>query len=233
MSKKVWYILLGVFAVVFLCLAVTMFFMRYPAKCQFGCALAPSFMNGPLCLSVKETNFDATIVKPSPQPYLGGFNDSAGAGPPFCEPVWYAFRYVRNIDGEYGPLSNWSGSSGPTDLDPQPIYSGASTLPCAAPGCSAWGITLGNDTCTYNQPTIVLTGPLDFDVNFGQLNGYTLNVHRQVGYVGRDGIVHGFDSRSEGDIVGSFLVEMGNQSSTAKFIDAVFNPKSTTSSTCC
>jgi hypothetical protein len=217
-----WYILLFILAFLFLGLGTFIHFVEVPKSCAFGCAAAPSYMNGPDCISVNEVYLDGTIPSPTPIPYLGNFEYSAGAGSAFCLPVWYAFRYVRNSDGGYSALSPWTGQSsvGGSIAFPLAIYAGATTLP-----------TVPNQTipsaCNLNQPTIILNQPLDFDVNYGAADGYTLNVHRQVGYMS-NGAAAGFNPTSEGTVVGSFVVSPAS----TFFIDAVFNPNSG-GGTCC
>lgn len=213
--------------------------MGVPDSCKSGCELSKKFspwLNGPDCLSVLEQYEDKSIPKPTAQPYLRSFV-TQGQGYPFCNPVWYAFRYVRNKDGGYGPLSDWSGynPSSPKDI-PLPIFSGAKTFPCipvkgSTDSCAATGVKTGAESCAFNNPTISILNKLDFNVNYASADGYTLNVHRQVAGDSKD-----FDFTDEGDIVGSFAVNLdpeGPYNIIANFIDAVYNPNSTTSSSCC
>lgn len=267
LSKKsiTLFVILGVAALIFLILAFIVFFMKEPV-CGYGCAKAPTFMNGPDCISVKEKYSDDKIIKPTPIPYLTGFSSSLGSGPAFCLPVWYAYRYVRNSDGGYGPLSAWTGSNFSSNPNtPMAIYAGATALPCAPYGtadleqtvdiegsarphelgvtyrppqenvsnCGAWGIALGPNACQSNQPKIGLIQDLDFDINFYQEDGYTLNVHRQTGYIDGSGKPAGFEPGLEGDIVGSFIVGKLTMGQTGTFVDAVFNPNNGVNSSCC
>lgn len=235
--------------------------MKAPEECngQAGCSLAKKkapYMTEPpgMCLWVKETFYDKNIPAPTPQIYLGGFEYSQGSGPPFCSPVWYAYRYVKNSDGRYGPLSKWSGYNPKNpDAVPAAIFAGANSnlLPCAplngaAPSCSTLGIppnTCGNSSSPgFNLPTVVLVEPIGgdgIDPRFGQPdaqeNGYTLNVHRQTGTGFDDkGRPQGFDPKSEGVIVGSFLLipSGGGNGTTAFLPDAVMNPNVTNMSNC-
>ncbi len=220
--------------------------MPFPDVCKFGCydgktKRAP-WLNGPQCVSVEEKYEDSNIPAPTPQPYLGGFSYSQSSGPPFCNPVWYAYRYVRNSDGGYGPLSNWTGydPKNPNAI-PKGISSGATadTLPCLPQGCSESGVPTGSQTCWFNVPEIVLIDKLNMDIKNGTPDGYTLNVHRQEGFIDQNAkppVVKGFDPKSEGTVVGSFLAfEKPSTSNkvTAMFYDNIFNPKSTSSNTCC
>ena len=132
---------------IFIGIAAYFYFMKDPSKnknCAYGCDLthirAP-WMNGPDCVSVKEKKFDSSIPAPDQIPYLSKFSYSSGAGPAFCSPAWYAFRYVRNSDGAYGPLSGWSGTNPlkPNDV-PLAIYACASNLPCI-PGSASTNST--------------------------------------------------------------------------------------------
>lgn len=232
--------------------------MKEPDTCsQAGCAItkvkAPYMTEPPgMCLWVKETFFDKNIPAPTPRPYLGGFSYSQGSGPPFCAPVWYSYRYVKNSDGRYGPLSKWTGYD-PSDPDkiPSPIFAGPNSkiLPCAPikgapPSCSSLGIppnTCGSGSNPgFNVPKVVLVDKIGgdgIDPRFGQpdawTKGYTLNVHRQVG-TGFDskGVPTGFDSLSEGHIVGSFSLVYSGDGTTAFLKDAVANPMVTNMTNC-
>jgi hypothetical protein len=208
---------LSIFALVFLGFALYFTFWvspsSLPSGCKFGCAIAPPYMNGPMCLSVLEKYQDSTIPTPTPQPYLSSFVYAPGAGAAFCLPVWYAFRYVRNSDGGYSAMSPWTNA---------PIYAGAIGMPWVTPPSTP----VGNNV---NQPTIVLTSPLDLPTSSTSStssssgpNGYTLNVHRQVGSIGYGGTPIGFNPTSQGTIVGSFIVPPSPQNPI--FTDAVFNP---------
>lgn len=240
--------------------AAYFYFMTDPAKskkCAFGCNLTAQrapWMNGPDCISVEEKVFDASIPAPNQMPYLSDFSYSAGAGNAFCNPAWYAFRYVRNSDGAYGPLSPWSGTDPTKPKDtPLAIYGCASQLPCIPSAttkastqtsptsptyaCAQNGIPTGSATSTFNVPTIALIEPLNIDTKYSQKDGYTMNVHRQVGYIDNDGKIHDFDPTAEGDIVGSFLENPGHAdghsgSIYAQFSDRVFWPQSNQQSSC-
>ena len=224
MSLKIaTYIILAILGLVLIGLAIYVFVMPYPSSCKVGCGLAPPYLNGPQCLSVIETTLDPTIPAPTPIPYMVGFNQSSGLGPPYCYPVWYAYRYVRNSDGQYGPMSPWTGGGNVA------IYAGAATLPCPPQGCAAFNVPVGTSTCTFNEPMIgILQAP---SVPVNSADGYTLNVHRQLGRI-QHGQATGFDPTSEGDIVGSINVIPGNNGITGSFVDTM-NPKVTTASSCC
>ena len=199
--------------------------MKDPSKsgdCAYGCSKAPPWLNGPDCLSIEEKYKDPSIPAPSAslQPYLSKFSFVDGVpGGAFCIPAWYAFRYVRNSDGGYGPLSQWSGYD-PTQPDtvPMAIFACAPNLPCMKPSpnsgpgsCSAIGVSTGQASSGFNKPTIALTAPIDFDIKNGNADGYTLNVHRQTGL--KDGTkVTSFNPKSEGIIVGMFSVYPPTQS---------------------
>ncbi len=206
-------------------------------ECATGCDRAPKWMNGKFCLSVLEKYEDHTIPVPNSQPYLDSFTYASGGGAAFCSPVWYAFRYVRNKDGGYGPLSAWSGTpeGGTVSVidPPMAIYSCALELP-TIPGDTS--VPLGNLTSTFNKPTVAIIKPLNLDVKTGQEDGYTLNVHRQVGSIQNGTPV--FDPEIEGDVIGSFFVyatpKKGSAPIYAEFPDGVFhpNPKSTQTRCC-
>lgn len=235
---------------IFIIVILSIFFLvvatlRYPNDCKYGCDRAPKYMNGPNCLSVKEIFLDPTIPIPTPNIYLSKFYKSEGSGPPLCSPMWYAFRYVRNRDGAYGPLSKWSGSDSANLKDqnfafareiPLPIYSGSDNLPCLPPGCENNQIPYGSETCSFNQIALSILGKLDLDTRYGDpdagQNGYTLNVHRQVGII-RNGVITGFNPDGEGEIVGSFLIlPESKKNITGTFFD-IQNPNVTNRSTCC
>lgn len=221
-----------VLALVLGIVAVYIWMLKYPQSCQTGCGRAPSFMNGGLCLSVLETYSDPTLPTPSQLPYISNFSQTSGAGAPFCTPTWYAFRYVRNADGGYGGMSPWSGSDQPgSDGTPMPIFAGAATFP-VAPGTTP-SFPTGSASCTFNMPSLQLISPLDLNPQYMQPNGYTLNIHRQVGYVDGNGQYQGFDPNGEGTVVGSFMIAPPGSTPIATFIDAAFNPNSTTRSSCC
>jgi hypothetical protein len=252
MSKIPWYVLFSGLSL--LCIAIAAYFYLLPnpqtdpsPECAYGCPLSPSWQQGtPNCLSVKETTFDSSIPTPNQIPYLTEFKFVDGSPPqyPFCNPAWYAFRYVRNKDGAYGPLSGWSGtdSSNPT-ATPMAIYSCATELPCFPDGknssCSAQGITPGPATTSFNTPVIGLGSPItDIDVlKSATIDGYSLNVHRQVGYLDGDGNVKDFDPNSEGDIVGMFYpypTKPQQGQYAVPFGDRIFWPEAnkTNSTTC-
>lgn len=248
MFKVYLYSVFTFFMLLFIGISIYFYFMKDPGgrggPCAYGCESSPLWMNGPECLSVKETKYDPNIPKPSQTPYLSNFKYSAGAGPAFCSPAWYAFRYVKNSDGSYGPLSDWSGTSlEASDGIPLAIYACAKNLPCipsksssgtkSSNSCSAAGIPTGPLTSTFNSPTLALVSPLKFKTNFDSKDGYTLNVHRQVGYIDSDGKIKDFDPKSEGDVVGFFIENPSAKNGIyAKFQDNVFNPESNQSDDC-
>lgn len=181
----------------------------------------------PGCSYQPELAPDPSLPSPTAQPYLGGFGNTPGGGPPFCAGVWYAYRYVTS-QGGYSPLSPWSGTTNNPNLPPLPIYGGSSNLPCPSTngpspsGCEAWGITPQN-TCSSNVPMIVLIEALPI-----LPSGTVLNVHRQSGQV--------FDPTSEGTIVGKFYgVGLNNKPTLVStyFYDAVSNPDPNSVATSC
>jgi hypothetical protein len=253
MSKIPWYVLFSGLSL--LCIAIAVYFYLLPdprtdpsPECAYGCGIAKDrapWQNGPDCLSVKETTFDSSIPTPTQIPYLTQFKFVDDSPPqwPFCNPAWYAFRYVRNKDGAYGPLSGWTGtdSSNPT-ATPMAIYSCATELPCFPNGktdsCGKIGITPGPATTSFNTPVIALGSPItNIDVlKSYSIDGYSLNIHRQVGYLDGDGKVKDFDPKSEGEIVGMFfpLTKSKQGLYTEEFGDRIFWPKAnkTNSTTC-
>lgn len=222
--RIVLYIFLGIFGTLCLVAAAYFMLMKKPICGKAGCGLAPKYMNGKECLSVQETIYDPSLPEPTQEPLLSDFYLAQGSGPPFCSPTWYSYRYVRNSDGKYGKLSPWSGTSKSKNKIPMPIFSGAAILPCFPKSeCEQ----LGN-TNTFNVPILALD-PKEIDISdFNKPDGYTLNIHRQVGDGFKDGNPTGFDPTLEGDIVGSFDISVDSIS----FSDAVFNPNVTNTSSC-
>jgi hypothetical protein len=220
--KIFFYIFLAVIGLLFFAASAFFFFFKVPRECT---TLCPEYMNGPGCHSVLEKFSDPSIPTPTPKIYLTNFTKADGVAP-FCLPVWYAFRYVKNDNGGYGPLSQWSGYKG-DGVVPTPIYSGSKTFPCPPGGCV--GVKYGQASCDLNQPKLELYGKLDVDIDIGNPQ-YTLNVHRQVGTgIDKDGNPTGFDPTSEGDIVGYFILGVNE----IFFSDIFFNPNTTNSSSCC
>jgi hypothetical protein len=202
--------------------------------CSYGCSRAPIWMQStpPYCIWVKEEYSDKSIPKPTLQPYLSNFTSQEGAKP-YCLPVWYAYRYVRNKDGGYGPMSNWTGYNPADPNNPISIKAGSVNLPCPPGGCAKNGVPFGNKTCSASQPFLSLDGSLDFNVNEYSPDGYSLNVHRQIGYIDtKTGEDKGFNPTSEGEIVGVFYVNDKTQGSTAFFTD-ILNPNVTDQNSCC
>ena len=197
--------------------------MQKQKVCNIACLKSPSFINGPGCLYVMEDTYDATIPKPTPQIYLGNFTYSAGAGNPFLLPVKYALRYVRN-DGsnKYGPLGPWS----------DPIYVGASKLPCIG-GSSSTQCNLScnpfsqntSDMPKCNLPTIATITPYDVPVN-QNTTGYTVNVHRIVGSIVNGQPVFPISQSDSGEIVGYTvpITTVNGNKIVSSFTDAEFNP---------
>lgn len=189
-------------------------FTKPPRMCNPSGCIGQS---GPGCGFATEVYLDPSIPTPTDQPYLAGFQTSQSGGPPFCQPVWYSYRYVMP-DGGYSGLSNWSGSLPGFDGPPLGIYAGSSSLDQTCPpspgGCSAWGIPSGTSTCTSNAPLLVLLEQIP-----SLPQGSFLNVHRQTGTA--------FDPLSEGTIVGSFLLASRAGTPlpvTAWFLDTANNP---------
>lgn len=173
------------------------------------------------CVYYLEKYPDSSITTPGQTLYLGAFSYSRGAGPALCQPMWYAFRYVRQSDGGYGPLSDWTPAS-------QPIFAGSCNLPCAPKVC---GSTLvpptGNShaSVTYNAPQVVTVSTLDYPL----YQGYVANIHR---YVGTDPTIPP-PAGTEGTIIGTLeTVSSSSHGFTSQFIDVLFNPNPGGGSTC-
>ena len=160
------------------------------------------------CIYYLEKYADSTITTPLQSLFLGSFSYSRGAGPALCQPMLYAFRYVRQSDGGYGPLSPW------TTL---PIFAGSCNLPCAPKVCGTSLVPpAGNSqaSITYNSPQVVTVSNLDYPL----YQGYVANIHR---YVGTSPPLSG----TEGTIIGT-LEPIGSNSNgfTSQFNDVLFNP---------
>ena len=134
-------------------------------------------------------------------------------------------------------MSEWTGfdATNPKQV-PIPIFSGSINLPCDPKiGCS--NLINSAMACYFNQPCIGLTDPINFDdkhldKDFGE-NGYTMNVHRQIG--SWDGkTATGFDPSSSGHLIGSFYYgkQTGTNPGFVFYIDAGnYNPSK--SEKCC
>jgi hypothetical protein len=215
---SVWYVVFTVLTLLFLGIAIGIFILKQPII--DSCQGVSNIWVRPQCVYIQEKYLDTTIPIPKQNLYLGDFTyDPNLPGGPLCEPMYYAFRYVRTSDGGYSPLSPW------TTI---PIYSGASTFPCYPQGsnptsnppdgwCSLDGIETGSQSCQFNRPTIVTVDPLDLAI----ADGYILNLHRQIGT---------FDPTSTGELVGNLLAVSRNnpnaQGWTSSWPDVLFNPNS-------
>lgn len=154
-----------------------------------------------------ETKFNQRVPKPPSAPYLAMFegacsdfsqqkclksNPNFNNGRPWCQPTWYAIRYVNMNTGEYGPLSEWT---------QKPISAGASDFPCK----SSCKFPVGQQSCKFNHITLAS----DENVPGGQWgNPYVVNIHQQTGT---------FNGESDGDIIGwmtpgSIATLVGNNS---------------------
>ena len=231
--KIVFYVVMAILGIGLLIAAGVIQIMNKPDNCTDsgdgdGTIPCPPYLNGPECAYLPEKFEDPTIPRPSPLIYQSNFTFLSEAGPPYCAPVWYAFRYVKNKNGAYGPLSNWSGTKKDGGT-PTPIYSGNVDPPCPPTGCE---FLTGSNSCAFNLPKLEIFGKLDVDIyGVPPEESYTLNVHRQVG-TGIDtktGEPLGFDPTSEGEIVGVFTVVKPRPFFTSFF----FNPKTTNGLTCC
>jgi hypothetical protein len=175
---------------------------------------------GEIC-SFAEISPDPSYKAPVNKLYIDRFyNDGSGANP-FCNPMWYSYRYVNSLGG-YSPLSPWTSI---------PIYAGATTLPCAG-SCNS-NIAVGKTGCLNNVAIIGTMDKMEYDT----LNNSNLmiNVHRQIGAVGQTAP----DPNDEGEIVGTltqYPTTGGPYSPlTSFFVDALCNTGTTNqcpSSTC-
>lgn len=208
--KWIWYSVLGVLTILFLILAIFIFMMGKPVI-DYCNRAGPTWVR-PYCVYIDEKYADNSIPNPQQQLYLGNFTyDPNLPGGPLCDPMYYAFRYVRISDGGYSKLSPWTTT---------PIYSGAKTLPCYPSGkstdnCAHDNIPTGSSTCKNNRPVIVTVDPLDLAI----IDGYVLNLHRQVGT---------FDPNSEGQMIGFLMAGERNNPDgngwTSNWVDVLFNP---------
>lgn len=225
----IWYFLLLLLGTILLAAAVYVWFMPNPdqSACDKNPATGQPFppdWSRPDCLYLNMGYADPSIPTPTPALYLGDFAYSQGAGPALLYPMWYAFRYIRESDGGYGPLSEW------TTL---PIYAGAETLPCYPPvggssskgsssdDCSSDGIPTGYATVTFNEPVLVTTVPLDLTI----ADGYYAIVYR---YIGNDSPAP--NPSILGTPVGYLIpIESNTHGWTSYFLDVAYNPLSSQS----
>lgn len=174
------------------------------------------------CLYYQEKYADSSITTPTQQLYLGQFTYSQGAGDALCQPMWYAFRYVRQSDGGYSALSPWIQS---------PVFAGACTLPCAPSVCGTPQVPPNGrpqDSVTYNAPTIVTVSPLDYPLDLLSSSGatYVANVHRYVG-------VTPPSATEEGTIIGMLEPQpQPNPNGFTAVIPDVFSNPGSGASTC-
>lgn len=170
------------------------------------------------CVYYLEKYADSTITTPAQPLYLGAFGYSQGAGPALCQPMWYAFRYVRQSDGGYGPLGSWT---------TQPVFAGSCNLPSAPSVVNTGQVPPpGNSqvSVTYNTPKVVTTQPLDYPL----YQGYVANIHR---YVGQTPPPNGSDTGST--IIGSLEpISVNSYGFTSQFTDVLFNPNQGGGTTC-
>ncbi len=213
----VWYIILSIIALVLIGFGIVVALMKQPSLNNCGRA-GPEYIR-PQCVSINELYADSTVPTPSQPIYLLKFTydpSAASLGGPPCNPLWYAYRYVRTSDGGYGPLSSWT---------TQPIYAGSPNPPCVPvtgqpPNnwCSLNGIATGcgsGGSSTFNEPVVGTTGTLELSL----ADGYVLNLHRQVGT---------FDPTSEGQLVGQLIAPSRSSSTgpTSFWYDISFSTNS-------
>jgi hypothetical protein len=129
------------------------------------------------CMYITETGPDNFLESPKDlSPVLVGFQNSSGAGPSIFLPCWYRFRYVNVKTGGYSDFSEWSKA---------PVMSGSCCLPCPkGVGQCPSGISVGYNSCTFNQPTIgIAQTDVHYDPTQVQSDGsfIYMNLHRYVG----------------------------------------------------
>lgn len=124
------------------------------------------------CVFIKETTYNGSLPSPkSIKPFLINFTKSAGAGKPIYLPLWYRFRYVNSLTGEYGDFSDWCD---------YPVVSGSCCLPCD----DSCQFPVGDESCIFNQPTIgVRTSDAVKKPTSPEKDGsfVYMNLHRYVG----------------------------------------------------
>lgn len=160
-----------------------------------------------------ETKYDPNIVTPKQQLSLVTFSYKEGDGLPYCEPMWYAFRYVKS-DGSYGGMGPWMTT---------PVQSGGKQQPCLNNDCSTMCLSsdghtttsvpcvpVGEASCPCNRPVVGINSQLDYNVKTGE---YYAVIHRQTGV---------FDPKSEGIIIGILLATASSRS-TYSFTDLLYN----------
>jgi hypothetical protein len=196
----------------------------------------------------QEVKFDPSIATPQQNLYLLQFINNPMGGPRCCKKMWYAFRYV-NADGRYGALGSWTtlpvfagakvlpcipesvsgelevvGTERESSLcSPRvdPAYGGCGRQ-CTLPGGKTGPcVSVGNQSCSNNRPTIGITSELDYVVNRG--DWYAV-LHRQLDR---------FDPTSEGEPVGFLIGHDADQTGgTYSWPDVAFSDKLGTGCIC-
>ena len=173
-----------------------------------GCTNNTSWVWDESCLFIKEVKLDPSLASPKGiAPVLVGFTKSAGAGPPLFLPMWYRFRYVNVLTGGYSEYSDWTKSS---------VMSGSCCLPCDG----VCPFSVGDVTCTYNQPVIGINRTnIKYSPKLAQKNGefIYMNLHRYVGKVGDDKP----PDNAKDEIVGMMIMPKGKYFAC---IDVLNNP---------
>jgi hypothetical protein len=205
-STSTWLIIFLVLSLIIFVVVLGLYYFLNKKNVDVGCTGMSGEWQRPYCVNIIETELDLSIPKPQQKLYLGDFSyDPNLQGGPICSPMYYAFRYVRESDGKYGPLSNWT---------TVPVQSGATNLPCVSNSVTC---QTGKATCNNNRPVIVTVESLDYAMS----DGYILNLHRQIGTL---------DTTNEGDIVGMLLAvnkdSPDGNGFTSHWVDVMFNPNS-------
>ena len=214
----IWMIILVMFILMVIGFAVWVYTLPppYVKNCKQWRKTNPAFNED--CLYPRAIGVqDPSMKNPSEmQLFMAGFSYSASGGLPLCLPLWYRFRYVNDISGNYSEFSKWTCSA---------VMAGGTNLPCP-PDCSEGMCDeriSGQDSCTFNRVVMGVTDDLQYGMTpdaDGSVNWAV--VYR---YVGNADTVS--DPPPEGDDVGDplgTLKPIASGSYTNTFTDIGNNP---------
>ncbi len=218
-SFSIWMIILVMFIFMVIGFAVWVYTLPppYVKSCNKRRKTNPAWNDNclyPRAIGVQDPNMEDPSEK---QLFMAGFSYSASGGLPLCLPLWYRFRYVNDISGNYSEFSQWTCSA---------VVAGGTNLPCL-PDCSEGSCSekiSGEASCTFNRVVIGVTNDLKYGLTpneDGSINWAV--VYR---YVGQADTVS--DPPPEGDSVGDPLGTLKPISSsggyTNTFTDISNNP---------
>jgi len=219
-SFTIWMIILGMFILMIIGFAVWVYTMASPSTklCKDLRKTSPALND--TCLYPQAIGQpDSSMKDPSDmQLFMAGFSYSDAGGLPLCRPMWYRFRYVNDISGNYSPFSQWTCSA---------VMAGGTDLPCTEdciPDACDDKIS-GPASCTFNRVTMGVTQDLQYGMT-PQPDGSTnwAVVYRYVGQLGDDVTKPPSDDDSVGDPLGSLKPTSSYSGYTNVFVDVGNNP---------